>query len=453
MNSVSLFNPDRLLARIRGLGAAVQRAHRIRTFVLIVVILVAVTPEADADRRGRGLFNRGGGRSNNSQLTQYGVPPSMREGDEVWFINTRGMRRRATHPDAFQVSCFKGGVESDATIEDLIVDVSQEDDLNNVFFVHGNRTNYYWAVQRGWLVYDRVVSNCPDHQSVRLVVWAWPSEQEYGPIRDFRDKAALADFEGRHFGWVLSRINPNRPLGLIGYSFGSRVIMNGLNQVARFGYQNDDRVAEHALRLRLFSQLDEVKRQALETPEAVQQLAQRGLTTIEEQSNQWLGSIRTASLVSKQNATQPVADFENDSTAFDLEWDAVQEPVDELTVDETDPDLYPRYNVALVAAAFDREWILPGNCFGDAYDLTDRMLLVNNCSDKALKYFGFIKRGSFPTALGKVGPGCWQRLSDLGAKIKQIDVSREVGTEHKIDLYFSSPSVISRLHEEILHVE
>jgi hypothetical protein len=234
--------------------------------------------------------------------------------------------------------------------------------------------------------------------------------------------------------------------------------MNGLNQVARFGYQHDERVAEHAAHRLLLAQLDDVKRQALEAPVvahrlARQGLARQGLARLETKRPRWLGQFRLVNLAGTREDSRPEVASNLETLGSEQDWDAAVESIELSTQRQSEIVKHPRYNVALVAAAFDRQWILSGNCLGDAYDLADRLLLVNNCQDKALKYFGFIKRGSFPTALGKVGPNCWQRLSDLGAKIKQIDVSREVGTEHKIDLYFSSPSVIARLHEEILHVE
>jgi hypothetical protein len=102
-------------------------------------------------------------------------------------------------------------------------------------------------------------------------------------------------------------------------------------------------------------------------------------------------------------------------------------------------------DVVLMAAALHADWLCPGHYHGQAMSQVDRMLLLNNCSDPAMKYYRFVSRGGRPQALGCCGPTCID--ADGAAKITERNVGCYVGKEHNLFCYLSSPGVIGQIWE------
>lgn len=103
----------------------------------------------------------------------------------------------------------------------------------------------------------------------------------------------------------------------------------------------------------------------------------------------------------------------------------------------------PPLRVTLIAAAAPPSSLLPGAHYAPAYGLIDRLVLINNREDRALKLYRIVDRTTSSVAMGSLGLST-RRLPDAGARVAQWDVSRHVGPQHKIDLYFGS-SVVGRL--------
>ena len=102
-------------------------------------------------------------------------------------------------------------------------------------------------------------------------------------------------------------------------------------------------------------------------------------------------------------------------------------------------------NVVLLAAALNSDWLCPGHCHGQALSMVNRMVLVNNCADRAMKYYHFSTTCGRPQALGLCGPTC---IDPAGAaKIVEINVSRYVGSDHNLFCYLSAPGVTREIGE------
>jgi hypothetical protein len=102
-------------------------------------------------------------------------------------------------------------------------------------------------------------------------------------------------------------------------------------------------------------------------------------------------------------------------------------------------------NVVLLAAALHADWLAPGRYHGLAMSQVDQMLLLNNCSDPAMKYYRFVTKGCRPQALGCCGP---MRIdTDGAAKITQRNVRCYVGREHNLFCYLSAPGAIGQIWE------
>lgn len=102
-------------------------------------------------------------------------------------------------------------------------------------------------------------------------------------------------------------------------------------------------------------------------------------------------------------------------------------------------------NAVLMASALNSDWLCPGRYHGQAMTMVNQMVLVNNCADRAMKYYHFSTTCGKPQALGYCGPTC---IDPAGAaKIVELNVSRYVGNEHDLFCYLSAPGVISEIAE------
>jgi hypothetical protein len=95
-------------------------------------------------------------------------------------------------------------------------------------------------------------------------------------------------------------------------------------------------------------------------------------------------------------------------------------------------------NVVLIAAAVHAHWLGEGQYHGLAMTQVNRMFLLNNCADLAMRYYWLsTSDGSRPQALGLCGPTCIS--AEYAAKIRKRDVSRYAGTEHDLFRYLCAP--------------
>ena len=95
-------------------------------------------------------------------------------------------------------------------------------------------------------------------------------------------------------------------------------------------------------------------------------------------------------------------------------------------------------NAVLMAAASHSYWLAEGQHHGMAMTQVHRMLLINNCEDRAMRYYDLLTPGrGGPQALGLCGP---TRISPQYAdKIFNRDVSRYVGSDHEFANYLCAP--------------
>jgi hypothetical protein len=95
-------------------------------------------------------------------------------------------------------------------------------------------------------------------------------------------------------------------------------------------------------------------------------------------------------------------------------------------------------NVVLIAAASHSYWLAEGQHHGLAMTQVNRMLLINNCEDRAMVYYDLLTPGrGGPQALGLCGP---TRINhEYAEKISKRDVSRYVGSVHQFESYLCAP--------------
>ena len=270
-----------------------------------------------------------------------GLSPSLASPicDELWVVSSRRLPSSAPCPPVLDVQRLNDDGPCPSGPDDLFRPFAG----GTVIYVHGNRYQPQDAIVRGNMYFQtlRACSAAP----LRLVIWSWPSDQIRGAIRDVRQKAVRTRAEARYLGAFLrdlATFSPAEPIGLIGYSYGARVICGGLH-VAAGGRVDGLGVPGPALRER-------------------------------------------------------------------------------------------RFRVVLLAAAIDYTWLCPGDEFGRAGRLIDRLALTINHRDPVLKYFRFLERGRKDRALGVAGlPRRCRCFPSI-----QCDVTRAVRGTHDERAYFSA---------------
>ncbi len=266
------------------------------------------------------------------------------EPGDVWLISSRAAGC-SPDPQHLQIRRQRHGCFVAQTLNQFLQE--QRPEVPLVFWVHGNRVSASAAPTIGLRVYRALARQSPGR--FQMVIWSWPSARQGGALRDARLKAAAADQHGRHLAQVL-RLLANRPrVGLIGYSYGARLILSALHVLDSASAGDSSRVQEPA-----------------------------------------------------------------------------------------PPEL--RYRVVLWVPGVEHSALAPGGRFGRAWNRVHRMLLVTNCSDRALRWYPWVDGPHGPEALGRVGPSGlapWQQQ-----RLRWLEASSEVGPQHDWVLMLSAPGVL-----------
>ena len=108
----------------------------------------------------------------------------------------------------------------------------------------------------------------------------------------------------------------------------------------------------------------------------------------------------------------------------------------------------PPMNVVLISATMHAHWLGEGQYHGLAMTQVNRMLLINNCRDPAMRYYHLAFEGR-PQALGLRGP-TYISAAEM-SKITMRDVSRYV-SRHLLSQYLCVPGLPGQLWENTIDV-
>lgn len=167
------------------------------------------------------------------QATEPGAacPPVPRPQDQIWVIDVCDLGCGCDvlpSPGGLEVERFEAGSNwADSTLDDFLA--AQTPDAETIVWVHGNRVEPWLARSRGLDVYRSLVAQDHQNRAIRMVIWSWPAAQIRGQLNDVRVKAYRTDPAGYQLAWVLAQIDPQTPLGLVGFSYGARVITGALH--------------------------------------------------------------------------------------------------------------------------------------------------------------------------------------------------------------------------------
>jgi hypothetical protein len=108
-----------------------------------------------------------------------------------------------------------------------------------------------------------------------------------------------------------------------------------------------------------------------------------------------------------------------------------------VLAEHTHPHRTP-VNAVLIVAASNSYWLAEGQHHGLAMTQVNRMLLINNREDRAMRYYDLLTPGrGGPQALGLCGP---TRINaEYASKVFNRDVSRYVGASHELTSYVCAP--------------
>jgi hypothetical protein len=148
-----------------------------------------------------------------------------RTSDQIWLVNTRNIGCVDNGLD-WSTSRYDSGYWKGE--DDNVFYSSDNQETLTVIYVHGNRMDAAGAEARGLAIYRELFSGQTEGK-VRFVIWSWPSDQIRGPIKDVRYKAYRSDDEAWLLARFLAPIPEGRRVGLIGFSYGSRIIGGGLH--------------------------------------------------------------------------------------------------------------------------------------------------------------------------------------------------------------------------------
>lgn len=171
-------------------------------------------------------------------LALAGSPAARGAEPDVWVVSTRRLPGTCVVPTAprFDVQRYvdeHGSGRGCGRWEPADVASLLADDVPLVIFIHGNRYEAWEARQQGLSLARHCAAARSGDGSVRTVVFSWPSEQRGILGKDGRAKYERAYSEGRYMAWLLGQIAPDRPVGIVGYSFGALITLEALDDLVQ----------------------------------------------------------------------------------------------------------------------------------------------------------------------------------------------------------------------------
>ena len=104
-----------------------------------------------------------------------------------------------------------------------------------------------------------------------------------------------------------------------------------------------------------------------------------------------------------------------------------------------------------LAAAIDHHWLNPGERFGQALCATDSLLNVRNQRDKALMLYCLRKPlGRRALAISGITSSDRAALGWRNSRVKEVDVSRQVGRGHIMLRYAAQPQLAQLILPSLL---
>lgn len=113
-----------------------------------------------------------------------------------------------------------------------------------------------------------------------------------------------------------------------------------------------------------------------------------------------------------------------------------------------------KIHLVLTAAATDRIWLADHSRHGNVPKLAEKILILYNPLDRALKFYPLLYRGNYaPDALGRFGPPMQQILPEYRNRITAVNVQGYVGPKHRTVYHLASHAFRCRINEFLLFID
>lgn len=107
-----------------------------------------------------------------------------------------------------------------------------------------------------------------------------------------------------------------------------------------------------------------------------------------------------------------------------------------------------RIHLVLTAAATDRLWLSRHSRHGDLPRLTEKILILYNPADRALKFYPYLYGdGSRPDSLGRYGPVIQYIDPEYRNRIEDVNVNRYLGKYHRTVYHLQTPVFRQRMND------
>ncbi len=171
--------------------------------------------------------------------------PVLQEGDSIWEVNTRNLGGCPIIDAPVSISRYINCRFYQSSLEAFLADPVALSAPRTIIYVHGNWMETQRARERGLTIYAmlRKMTSEP----IRMILFSWPSQREgAGVANDVREKAQLTNCESYYLADFLKHVPQDRPLSMIGFSFGGAIISGTLQLLADGSLEGRTLPAEHA---------------------------------------------------------------------------------------------------------------------------------------------------------------------------------------------------------------
>ncbi len=148
------------------------------------------------------------------------------EPEKLWVISSRGADT-LDHLDCL-LYCRKSCRWKPATLQTLLN--AQQPGKPLVIWIHGNWITWRNSLRMGQVLADHLAPVAQDPW--QMLIWSWPADRCGRPLRDARRNACRADQHAQLLAALLKKLPKQTPVRLVGHSYGARMILAALHQVA-----------------------------------------------------------------------------------------------------------------------------------------------------------------------------------------------------------------------------
>ncbi len=152
---------------------------------------------------------------------------AVRPGDSVWEVSSRHLSGACQLNMPLRISKVVGCSYQPSSLAEFIADPVAFNSPQTVVYVHGNWMEWNNARERGLYVYQLLAGQTT--KPIRLILFSWPSERDGRVGPDVREKASLVNVEAYYLADFLKHVPNDRPIGMMGFSFGGAVICGTLH--------------------------------------------------------------------------------------------------------------------------------------------------------------------------------------------------------------------------------